>query len=223
MPIKPSGPCPASIMIVGEAPGEKEERIGLPFLGYSGQELRAMLRQAGINDTKVRFTNVFMTRPRNNKIEECCGKRGDVSKTYALPPLAQGNYILEEHLHELDRLRQEIVACNPDLIIALGNTACWALLRRTGIGKLRGSVFPNELVPSGPPVLPTYHPAAILRQWSLRVIAIADLMKAERFVREGFSPRKRQLILDPTIDEVEQWTESFFAAPPPLLSLDVET
>lgn len=172
-------------MIVGEAPGETEERLGLPFMGHSGKELRLMLEQAGIAPSSVFFTNVFMTRPPNNDIDRFCGKRGDVSKTYSYPALRQGKYILEEHLHELERLKAEIEMVQPDLILPLGNTACWAVLRRTGIGKLRGNVFPCELS-SGPSVLPTYHPAAILRQWELRVIAIADLIKAKRFLDEGF-------------------------------------
>jgi len=224
MPISSSGPRNARIMIVGEAPGETEERLGLPFVGFSGNELRRMLTQAGLNPTHIRFTHVFMTRPSNNDVSKFCGKKADVSKSYPFPPLAMGKYVLEEHLHELDRLKAEIISCAPDLIIAVGNTPCWALIQRTAISKIRGSIFANVLVPNGPPVFPTYHPAAVLRQWELRPIVVADLIKAKRFLDEGFHPPRRELWLAPTIFEVEDFIERhIFGADVPLLSFDVET
>lgn len=223
MPVRPSGPCPAPILIVGEAPGEQEAMAGVPFIGPAGDELRRMLRQASIDPSTVRFTNVFSTRPPNNKIEAFCGKRAEVGKDYNLPPLSTGNYVHERYLPELVRLRAEIEECDPKLIIAVGNTPSWALIQRTGIGRLRGSVFPCEL--SKPrSVLPTYHPAAILRDWSLRTITVQDLIKAQRYVTTGFSVPSRQLWLEPTLDEVR----AFFHRElqdrnPALLSFDVET
>lgn len=224
MPISPSGPRNARIMVVGEAPGATEARIGLPFVGASGQELRRMLDQAGINPSHLFYTNVFMTQPEKNDVKAFCASKKEVGQTYTLPPLATGKYVLPTYLPELDRLAAEIRSVNPDLIIAVGNTPCWALLQRTGISKLRGSVFPNILVEDGPPVIPTYHPAAILRQWELRTIAVTDLIKAKRFLDEGFHPPRRELWLNPTIEECEDFCERFiFSASVPLLSFDVET
>lgn len=233
--IKSSGPQPCEILLVGEAPGKTEDALGLPFLGAAGQELRSQLEIAGFSpgtkypffpDSEVRLTNVFLERPVDNKVEWFCGKRGDVSKTYTLPPLGQGKWVLERHLHYLDILRQEILATNPRLIIALGNTAAWALLHRTGITSLRGSVFPsNELVP-GIPVLPTFHPSAVLREWSNRVIALGDLMKARRYLDHGPQQKVRQLLIEPTLDEVRHFCSAFIldANPrPSILSFDVET
>lgn len=227
MPIRPSGPVPNRVMIVGEAPGEKDEQVGLPFLGGSGNELRRMLTQAGFEQSKLYYTNVFMTRPPNNDINRYCGKRAEVSKSYPLPALAAGKYVLESHLHELGRLREEIEKVKPDLIIALGNVAAWALIQRTGISKIRGSIFPNELLPDGPPVLPTYHPSAVLRQWDLRVIVVHDLIKAKRYLDEGFHPPRRELWINPTIAEVHEFVERYILISdgprPTLLSFDVET
>jgi hypothetical protein len=194
-----------------------------------------MLEQAGFvpghkkpfyPDSKVRFTNVFMERPPENNLDAFCGKRADVSKSYALPPIGQGKWVLEKHLHHLDTLRLEIISCAPRLIIALGNTATWALLGRTGISKLRGNVFPVDVLSGTTAVLPTYHPANILREWSNRVIALGDLIKAKRYLDEGFHPPRRELWLDPTLDEVEEFCSTFIldASPrPQLLSFDVET
>jgi uracil-DNA glycosylase len=233
VPTKASGPQPCEVLVVGEAPGKDEDALGVPFVGTSGKELRRMLEQSGFDpgsrkpfypDTKVRFTNVFHERPRDNKIENFCGKRGDVSKSYPYPPLSQGKYILERYLPALDILVDEIRATQPRLIVALGNVPTWALLQRTGITKLRGSVFPNVLVAGGPPVLPTFHPANILREWSNRPIALGDLIKARRFLDTGFSVPRRELWLEPTIAEVREFCSRFILDNPPgVLSFDIET
>lgn len=232
--IKSSGPTPCDVLFVGEAPGQQESVLGVPFVGDAGQELRAQLAQAGFNagakrplylDSEVRMTNVFMEQPPKNDLDFFCGKRADVPKAYKHQPLAQGKYVLEKYLHYLDDLRDEIVACNPRLIVALGNVPCWALLNRTGITKLRGAVYPCELVP-GVPVLPTFHPSYILRSWQDRVIAVGDLIKAKRFLDEGFNPPRRELWLAPTIAEVQEFCTRFIleASPRPrVLSFDIET
>lgn len=222
--ISPSGPRNARIMLVGEAPTGSELRMGLPFVGSAGQELRRMLKKANFREAEIFFTYVFFTQPEKNDVKNFCASKTVVGKSYPLPPLATGKYVLPEHLHNLTRLEAEIRSVNPDLIIAVGNTACWALLQRTGISKLRGSVFPNALVEDGPPVFPTYHPSAVVRQWELRTIAIMDLIKAKRFLDEGFHPPRRELWLTPTIEECEEFCERFiFGVPVPLLSFDVET
>jgi uracil-DNA glycosylase len=231
--IKPSGPTPCEVLVVGEAPGKEEDALGVPFVGTSGQELRRMLEQAGFNpgrkapfyaDSKVRFTNVFLERPPNNNIDAFCGKRADVGREYSHIPLSMGKYVLPAYLRYLDTLADEIKLCQPRLVVALGNTATWALLGRTGITKLRGSVFPNELVPGGPPVLPTYHPANILREWSNRVVAVGDLIKARRFLDTGFSVPRRELWIDPTLDEIREFLDRWiFGERPRVLSFDIET
>ena len=206
--IRPAGPVNADIMVVGEAPGEEEAKLGVPFVGASGQELRRMLKQAGIDPNRVRYTNVFMSRPPNNDVKLFTGKRADVPKVYPYPPLAMGQYVLEKHLPELSRLRDELDACQPKLVIPVGNTACWALLARTGISRLRGAAFPSTLV-EGLTCIPTYHPAAVLRDWSLRVVAVTDFLKCRRFVDEGFHLPRRELWLEPTWDEMEAFRRKY--------------
>lgn len=247
--ISPSGPIPARIMFVGEAPGKEEDLRGKPFVGSAGKELRRMAQQAGIAAGLVRIptatsfvvekideseqscymTNVFMTWPgEGNKIDNFCAKKEEVGgKAYTHLPLSQGKYVKPEYLFELDRLAEEIRQVRPDLIVALGNVPCWALLGQTGITRLRGNLFDCTLVP-GYKVIPTYHPAYILRAWHDRVIAVQDLIKCKRFVDVGFSPPHRELWLDPTIEEFEEFVHRFIIDPDgrplcDLLSVDVET
>lgn len=241
MSVESSGPQPCDVLIVGEAPGKDEDFLRTPFVGASGMELRRMLNQAGfpggirrvnekhsthdVGSQTYRLSNVFNVRPENNDVNRFCGNRGSVGKSYRLPPLSTGNYVLPEHLDCLQRLDAEIRHTKPRLIIAVGNTPCWALLQRTGISKLRGHVFPCELPGlRDVPVLATYHPAAVLRDWSLRVIAVQDLMKAKRFLDEGFHPAKRELVLAPDLSEVTRFLDQWiFNNPPRVLSFDIET
>lgn len=226
MPIKPIGPVPARVMIVGEAPGKDEEMLGQPFVGVSGQELKRMLLQAGIDPKECFLTNVFMDRPDGNDITKFCVNRTAAGKDYPWPALSSGNYPEPVRARqELLRLAEEVRRVQPDLVIAVGNTPCWALIGRVGITKLRGSIFPSSLdgVPSFP-VLPTFHPAAILREWSMRVIAVADLIKARRFLDGEIKPRRRELWLDPTLDEVRSFFDQWiYGDRPRRLSFDIET
>jgi hypothetical protein len=126
-------------------------------------------------------------------------------------------------LCQLERLGAEIRECKPNLILALGNTACWALLRSTKISTIRGYITDCVLVP-GVKVLPTFHPAAVLRNWSLRTIVLADLMKAR--LEMGFShidAPERHFVIYPSLGEITQWVDQTLANPPSFLTNDIET
>lgn len=174
--VPPSGPIPARIMICGEAPGADEEIRGEPFVGVSGQELNRMLGEAGILRSECFVTNVCRIRPPKNDItsfiamkkNQITSKHIKVNGKYVLPPIVEG----------LELLRKEIQAVQPRVILALGNTALWALTAQWGITKWRGSSLPL-LSDYGFPstVIPSYHPAAILRQWDWRAIGVGDLRR----------------------------------------------
>lgn len=213
------GPKSARIALVGESWGEQEELVGLPFQGTSGQELTRMLTEAGIARRECFFTNVFPLRPARNDIKTLCSKRAEVSKDYSFPPLSSGNYIQEQYLGELPRLREELLTVAPNLIIALGNSACWALLRSTRIGSIRGAVAESTLCP-GMKVLPIMHPAAILRNWSDRPVAVADFMKAKREMEFSEIRRpEREILVAPTLEEIWEWT----SRPATHYACDIET
>jgi len=217
-----SGPRDASVVLVGEAWGEQEELTGYPFVGASGQELSRILLDAGLKRQDLLLTNVLAKRPPNNNIDLLCGPKKDAGFNYALAPLRQGKYLMPEHLPELDRLGEELAFAPRTLVVALGATACWALLGRGAIGSLRGvvarGVGPGEHLK----VLPTYHPAAVLRNWSLRVVVLQDLLKAKR---EALFPEirrpHREVLVDPTLPEIAEWYQE--ASRAELLAVDIET
>lgn len=203
-PIPSAGPPNARVFILGEAPGEREVELAAPFVGPSGHELRRMLTSVGVSLSDCYKANVFSRRPADNNLS-LFGSTEPGEASRALGPLSRNPilYVGDEWLPELERVRAEIDACRPNIIIALGNTACWALGLGTGINNLRGTVHPVTIGDRVFKVLPTFHPAAILRQYSDRVIAIADLEKAHV---ESASPEIRfdatELWLDPTLHDL---------------------
>jgi uracil-DNA glycosylase len=178
--VRPDGPMPARIMICGEAPGQEEERLGVPFVGASGQELSRMLHEAGIARSECFITNVCRVRPPNNDIENFIAlKKKDVTLVhvtmrdkYVLPIVQEGAKMLEF----------EIEQCKPKVIIACGDVALWALTGAWGVKKWRGSELKHS---SGAIVIPIWHPAAVLRMWELRAETVNDLKRAKRVLEFG--------------------------------------
>lgn len=181
MNMQPSGPCPAKIMIVGECPGEQEAREGVPFVGYSGQELSKMLQEAGIFRSNCFLTNVIRIRPPGNNIENFIAmKKSSITGQHIM---LRDKFVLPVVANGVELLKREIELCKPNVIIALGNVSLWALTGEWGITSWRGSTMECDLplaLDYKPKVIPTYHPASVLRQWSWRQIAIQDLRRAQK-------------------------------------------
>ena len=215
-----SGPHNARVVIVGEFWGEQEEKLSLPFMGSGGQELSRMLKAAEIERRFCLLTSVLNIRPPGGKIEGLCGSKTEVGgKTYLHPAIKQGKYLKPEFLPELARLKSEIEAHPRTLIIALGNTACWALLGTSGITAIRGSVAYGKLCPTIK-CIATYSPNTVLANWAYRPIVVADLMKAER---ESFFPEirrpQREVIVEPTLRDIIEWSK----LPASKYAVDIET
>lgn len=192
------------IALVGEAWGEAEERQRAPFVGAAGYELTNMLRQAGISRADCFLTNVFNLRPPANKIEAFCGPKTEAIKGF--PALVKSKYVHERYTPELERLGDELIAENPNIIVCLGNTPTWALLGKTGISKIRGTTFLSTHTVTGFKLLPTYHPAAVLRQWEIRPVTVLDLAKA---YRESHFPEvrrpEREIWIEPTLEDIHEY------------------
>lgn len=176
MTVKGEGPIPARIMLVGEAPGADEERLGRPFVGVSGQELDRMLGDAGISRLECYITNVCKERPPNNDITKWIAK----SRREVTPDHVQhmGRWVLPPVLDGCRTLEAEINMVQPNIIVGLGGTPLWALTGKWGIQRWRGSML---LLDSGTKFIPTIHPAAILREWSWRALAVLDLKRAAAY------------------------------------------
>ena len=137
----------ARLVFVGEAPGFEEDRQGIAFIGRAGQLLTAMIEKGmGLSREDVYICNVLKCRPPNNRTPS-------TDEIAACSP-----YLL-----------QQLQIIQPEVIVALGAPAAQTLLdTRDGIGRLRGrfhDFYPSGLPMSGEPVplMPTYHPAYLLR------------------------------------------------------------
>jgi len=199
----------AKIALVGEAPGAHEEQRGRPFCGPSGYLLDNLLRQAGLLRSQCNLTNVIMKRPPSNKISLYIRFQGKNA-------IASNEYTEHE-----ENLRQTLEEWQPNVIVALGNVALYALTRETGIMSWRGSILPCSLVP-GLKVVPTIHPAAALRQYINTYSILFDLKRAkEEAASPDHEPTHRDMILSPTISEAITELESFHEVPGPI-SCDIE-
>jgi DNA polymerase len=211
-----------NIAIVGEAWGEAEERQRKPFVGPTGWHLGKMLEEADIRKGDCFLTNVFNIRPPGNDVTELCGPKELGIKGY--PALGQGSgYVLNKYNGELRRLADEINDVNPNLILAMGRTAMWAFLGKTGITKGRGIVQYSTHTVSEFKVLPTYHPAACFRNHSIRPIIIADLIKASRECAYPDIRRpSRKIWIEPTLEDLYEFEEKYIK-PAQRLAIDIET
>ena len=138
------------VMFVGEAPGADEDVQGLAFVGRAGQLLTKMIAAMGYTRDEVFIANICKCRPPNNR-----------------QPTP------EEMTACLPFLKEQIAIVKPKTIVAMGNTAIKGLLDRDGITRLRG----NWLEFEGIPLMPTLHPAYLLRFPPAKVQAWEDLQK----------------------------------------------
>lgn len=212
-------------MLVGEAWGEKEEELHVPFVGTSGWILDNMLSQVGLTRHDCYITNVFNLRPKpSNDVKNLCGSKTEGIANY--PALQKGKHVLRVYTSELERLYEEICKVNPNVLVALGATASWALLKSTGIKAIRGSIalsHPSLPLPRQYKVLPTYHPAAIGRDWSQRPVGISDLDKAKRESETpDFCRPARTLWLYPTLQDLARYEQEHIVSAESLAG-DIET
>jgi DNA polymerase len=148
-PVMGTGNLCATLVIIGEAPGHEEDLQGKPFVGQAGQLLEKMLRSIQIEKDQVYITNVIKCRPPANR-----------------------NPKSEEIKCCLPYLKRQLDIIKPKLILTLGNFATQTLLESDkGIRELRGKVYQNM----GIKIIPTFHPAALLRTPSLKRLAWDDL------------------------------------------------
>lgn len=175
---RPSGPCPARIMLVGEAPGEQELLRGEPFVGSSGQELNRMLQEAGIMRSTCFVTNVARVRPPENDINHFIAKTKSAVTNQHIA--MRDKMVLPCMRDGVELLKREIEMCRPNVILAFGNVPMWVLTGSWGITSWRGSTIACDLplaLDYTPKVIPVYHPSSIMRNWSWRQIAIHDIKR----------------------------------------------
>ncbi len=166
-----TGNADADLMFIGEGPGYYEDKQGEPFVGAAGQLLNRMLEEIGVRRGDVYIANVIKCRPPGNR-----------------DPLPE----------EVDActpwLREQIALIDPRVIVTLGNFATRFMLDKpVSISRVRGQRFPQE----GRTIIPTFHPAAILRgggEASTQMVDLrSDFLEIKRALAEVPEPVEEQL------------------------------
>jgi DNA polymerase len=149
----------ARLLLIGEAPGAQEDLEGRPFVGRSGKLLNKLLQQAGTQREEVFITNIVKCRPPNNR--KPTAKEMDKSR---------------------DLLLKQIKIIQPSIICTLGSSALEGLMGKSlPITKLRGKIFQWEHVA----VMPTYHPAFVLRNPKEETTLAQDIKQACMYAHGG--------------------------------------
>ena len=154
------GNLDSKVMFIGEAPGEEEDKQGLPFVGRAGQLLTKMLAAINLTREDVYIANIVKCRPPLNRIP--------------LPPEIQTCY---------PYLTKQLQIIHPLLIVTLGAPATQTLLKtKSSITQMRGKFYQYE---QDIHVLPTFHPAFLLRNPPKKREAWDDLKLISKFITDN--------------------------------------
>lgn len=144
----------APILFVGEGPGEQEDKQGLPFVGAAGQLLDNLLEALMFKSDEYYIANVVKCRPPNNRVPTD-----------------------EEAERCIPYLRNQVALIRPQIIVCLGSTAArYVISKDIKITQLRGQWIERK----GYWIMPTFHPAALLRDQSKKCLLFRDIKEVRR-------------------------------------------
>jgi uracil-DNA glycosylase family 4 len=207
--VGPRGPRSARVMVIGEAPGAREEKEGEPFVGGAGQLLQEMLNTVGVDPDKVFYTNLCRHRPPNNEL-----RLWFTQDKFGMPN--------QTVIAGLTELKKEIEEVQPNVIIPVGSFPLkfttgkgrWVKDKESrkwtmaGIGDYRGYIYQGLPFVGRRKCVPTYHPANILREYSNKHIAKLDLRRArEQSEYPEIRRPRRHLVSDPQGAERAAWVK----------------
>jgi DNA polymerase len=156
----------AELVFVGEGPGEEEDRQGIPFVGAAGQLLTKMIEAMGFSRSEVYICNVVKCRPPGNRNPE-------PDEIAACEPF----------------LKAQLQSLKPRVIVTLGKFAAQTLLREsTAITRLRGKWREYCTIP----LMPTFHPAYLLRQPDEKKLVWDDLQQVMKVFGRAPPAKKKQ-------------------------------
>ncbi|MCS7184556.1 MAG: uracil-DNA glycosylase [bacterium] len=158
----------SKIMFIGEAPGYEEDKKGEPFVGKAGSLLDELLESIGLNRSMVYITNVVKCHP---VIDPDPYKKGNDRPPNDFEISMCSSYLLKQ-----------IEVIKPSLIVLLGATSAYALLGIKSISKIRGNTIKRFIGNKEYLFIPTYHPAAVLRNPKLMDEVKKDFEKIKLLV-----------------------------------------
>ena len=146
----------ARLMFIGEGPGADEDRLGIPFVGRAGKLMDLAFETLGIDRNEVYIANIVKCRPPSNRNPEN-----------------------DEAMACLNYLRNQVILVKPEIIVLLGSVALKNILgKEYGITDSRGKWVEKK----GIKYMPTWHPAALLRDETKKIDFIKDLKKVVELI-----------------------------------------
>jgi DNA polymerase len=144
----------APIMFIGEGPGEQEDKQGVPFVGAAGQLLDTLLEALMFNPDEYYIANIVKCRPPNNRVPN------DEEAEKCLP-----------------YLRNQVALIKPRILVCLGSTAArYVISKDIKITQIRGQWIERKAYW----IMPTFHPAALLRDQSKKVLLFKDIKEVKK-------------------------------------------
>ena len=161
------GKTDGGVMLIGEAPGGEEEKMGRPFVGKAGKNLDEFIELAGLKREDLYITNVVKFRP--TSISEKTGRK--VNRTPSR----------EEIEDFVPLLKNEISTYKPYLIVTLGNVPLKAVTgnNRLSIGDCHGKIMQLE----GLNIYPLYHPASVIYNRNLKNVYASDVKNIKEYIK----------------------------------------
>jgi len=209
-----------SILVVGECLSQTDE--GVPFSDGNGKMFKAFLRQSGIDPRYTTFLNVFPdTPPRGGNVLGFFCAKEDSPKHIRM--LKANHYINSAYWPHVERIRALVLHHKPNLVLAVGAAAMWALTSETSIKNARGRITSGNSALPDQKILPIYSARDIQADWPQRVITLADLAKARREMDFPEIRRPQHFVhLHPTLEDMEDFLNEYIL-PSEELSVDIET
>lgn len=211
--ITSTGPTTARVMIVGEFPSVQEADEGVPFAGASLSLLREQLNLFGFNYDDCFVTLACPYRPPGADISQFYLKDTKASRIPG-PEIEEG----------IDRLNSALARVNPDLILALGETALWALTGNKQLKKWRGSILQYDGgIGRQAKIIPTFSPSYLNRMWADLPIFQRDLQRAQTELSRGpiVTVPDWRFITRPTYEQVHEYLDQLETYP--VIACDIET
>jgi DNA polymerase len=179
-----------TLAIIGESPGKNEIEQGIPFVGRSGGLLNTVLAEVGIERPACLVTNVFLSRPENDKIDRFFRMQEDADAEFtARYGLYRNRVVKDDNRVDMERLDNELAEHQPKVILLLGATALWRIMRANGITAARGnwSLVQLPRVEHLVGVMPTWHPSAVLRDRNTKLAEFVSDIQQVKAVLDGLT------------------------------------
>lgn len=188
------GPRDAKVMVIGEAPGQREDDIRRPFSGPAGQRLDLELQRVGIKREDIYITNVIKCRPPENRTPE----KSEMKACYGY-------------------LEKELEIIRPSYILLLGNIALQAVLKKSGITKYRGEIYRVD----NKAILATFHPSAIRRFPHYEPYFFTDFIRFSQIVKGVKQLPPPRVTIVRSLEQLRELIQAIKESP--VFAYDVET